>query len=105
MSEFVPVAKLAALKQETGHTVEVKGRLIALFLKDGVVHAMDDICPHMGASLGSGSVHDGIVICPWHGWRFRVTDGKWADAPKSGTAVPCYEVKVAGDDILLNVHW
>ena len=75
MDAFVPVARRADLKETTGHVVELKGRLIALFLVDGAVHAMDDACPHMGASLGAGYVEGGIVICPWHSWRFRVTDG------------------------------
>ena len=48
--------------------------------------AIDDVCPHMGASLSGGYVEDGIVTCPWHAWRFRLTDGTWADNPRSRSA-------------------
>ena len=30
-------------------------------------------CPHLGADLGTGSVHDGVLYCPWHGLAL---DGK-----------------------------
>jgi nitrite reductase (NADH) small subunit/3-phenylpropionate/trans-cinnamate dioxygenase ferredoxin subunit len=36
----------------------------------------------MGASLSGGHVEDGCVTCPWHAWRFRLTDGAWADNPR-----------------------
>ena len=90
---------------DTGFTVEVKGRLLALFLLDGKPCAIDDSCPHMGASLGDGSVHDGIVMCPWHAWRFRLSDGVWADAPKSGQKVNCYAAKVEEGKVLVEVDW
>lgn len=105
MPNYVAVAKLSDLKEETGHTVEVRGRLVALFLDQGVVHATDDICPHMGASLGSGSVCEGIVMCPWHGWRFRIADGAWADAPNAGGGVAHYDAKVEDGTVYLDVAW
>lgn len=105
MAEFVTVAKTADLSDDAGHVVEVKGRLIALFGTDGGVHAIDDCCPHMGASLATGHVSDGVVTCPWHAWRFRITDGIWADAPDSGTRVNAYRAEVRGDRVLLEVTW
>lgn len=105
MSAYVAVAKLADLEPDQGTTIQVKGRLIALFLLDGQVQAIDDCCPHMGASLATGYVCDGVVMCPWHAWRFRISDGLWVDAPSSGTKVKTYAVKVEGEDVLLDVDW
>jgi nitrite reductase (NADH) small subunit/3-phenylpropionate/trans-cinnamate dioxygenase ferredoxin subunit len=51
----------------------------------------------MGASLSAGDVTDGVVTCPWHAWRFRVTDGTWCDNPRLKTDV--FEVRVVGDEI------
>lgn len=103
MGEVVPVAKRSDLRTDTGCTVEVKGRLIALFLYDSKVYAIDDSCPHMGGPLGEGIVCDGVVTCPWHAWRFRVTDGVWVNAPN--TKVQTYSVTENGDDVLLEVNW
>jgi nitrite reductase (NADH) small subunit/3-phenylpropionate/trans-cinnamate dioxygenase ferredoxin subunit len=51
----------------------------------------------MGASLSGGYIEKGVVTCPWHGWRFRVNDGVWADNPRIKTG--CYQVRVVGDDV------
>lgn len=105
MSQYQEVAKFSDLKPDGGHMVEVKGRLLALFLVNGQPHAIDDACPHMGASLASGYVEDAVVTCPWHAWRFCVTDGVWADAPKSGTKVRSYRAKVEGNAVFVDVDW
>ena len=101
MSEFHTVCKFHDLKTGEGKTVAVGPKLVALFLIDGVVHAIDDTCPHMGASLSGGYVESGIVTCPWHAWRFRLSDGAWADAPR--VKIGCYEVRVEGGQVQVRV--
>ena len=71
------------------------GRKVGAVLRE--VFAIDDVCPHMGASLSSGYVEDGIVTCPWHAWRFRLKDGVWADNPR--LKVGCYQVRIVEDDV------
>lgn len=98
MSEFQTVAKVSSLPPGQGTTVEVEGKLLALFHHDGEFYAIDDMCPHQGASLGAGHLDDeGAVTCPWHAWRFRVCDGTWCDNPR--LKVDTYEVRVDGDEI------
>ena len=96
--QFVTVAKVSEIPVGKGGSYQVGDRLVAIFNHQGQYHAIDDICPHMGASLGSGYLdEDGAVMCPWHAWRFRVCDGKWADNPRLG--VDTFEVRVVGDEI------
>ena len=97
MSEFQTVCKLNDLREGEGKTVPVGRKMIAVFLVKGQPFAIDDCCPHMGASLSGGYVEDGIVTCPWHAWRFRVTDGVWADNPR--IKIGCYATRVVGDDV------
>ena len=73
------------------------GRMVAVFFVDETYHAIDDFCPHMGASLAAGAVENGEVMCPWHAWRFKICDGTWCDNPK--IAVDSFEVRVGGDEI------
>lgn len=101
MGEFHSVCKLSELKEGQGKTVAIGPKLIALFLVDGKVNAIDDTCPHMGASLSGGHVEDNIVTCPWHAWRFRVTDGTWADNPR--IKIGCHQVQVVGDDVQVQI--
>lgn len=45
-------------------------------------HAIDAYCPHMGANLAAGGVVEGdCLTCPFHGWRFRGSDGKCTKIP------------------------
>lgn len=97
MSEFHTVCKIQELREGEGKTVAVGRKLVAVFLVNGAPFAIDDCCPHMGASLSGGHVEDGIVTCPWHAWRFRVTDGTWADNPR--IKIGCHSVRVVGDDV------
>ena len=97
MAEFFTVCKVSELAEGLGRTVYVAEKAIALFLVEGQIHAIDDTCPHMGASLGSGFVEGGTVTCPWHFWRFRLRDGAWADNPRLG--ISCYPVRVVGGDV------
>ena len=36
----------------------------------GAASLMRRHCPHMGASLADGRIVDGLLQCPFHGWRF-----------------------------------
>jgi nitrite reductase (NADH) small subunit/3-phenylpropionate/trans-cinnamate dioxygenase ferredoxin subunit len=104
MAEFVPVARIAELKPGVGRAVEVKSRLLALFLIDDRVHAIDDTCPHMGGPLSEGGLTGTVVMCPWHAWRFDVCDGTWVDTNKPN-GVGCYETKIENGDVLIHVNW
>ena len=101
MSEFHPVCKVQDVPEGEGKTVTVGRKLIAVFRDGGQFYAIDDLCPHMGASLSGGFVEAGVVGCPWHGWRFRLKDGVWADNPR--LKVGCYPVQVVGDEIQVQV--
>lgn len=101
MAEFKNVCKVGDLADGEGKTVGVGNKLLAVFHYQGQFFAIDDMCPHMGASLSGGYVQDGNVICPWHAWRFRLNDGAWADNPKVKTG--CYPVRVEGDNVQVQV--
>jgi nitrite reductase (NADH) small subunit/3-phenylpropionate/trans-cinnamate dioxygenase ferredoxin subunit len=97
MADFQTVCKAGDIAEGEGKTVQVGKKLIALFRADGQFYAIDDVCPHMGASLAGGYLEKGIVTCPWHAWRFRITDGAWADNPR--IKIGCYQVRVEGEDV------
>jgi nitrite reductase (NADH) small subunit/3-phenylpropionate/trans-cinnamate dioxygenase ferredoxin subunit len=101
MAEFKTVCRVGDLPEGEGKTVTVGGKLIAVFRTGATFHAIDDMCPHMGASLAGGYVEDGIVTCPWHAWRFRLSDGAWADNKR--IKIGCYAVRIAGDEVQVEV--
>ncbi|MGI9539385.1 MAG: thiamine pyrophosphate-dependent enzyme [Miltoncostaeaceae bacterium] len=51
-------------------------RSLALTHHDGVVTALDNRCPHQGGPLGEGSIENGWLRCPWHGWDYHPCTGE-----------------------------
>ena len=97
MSEFTTVAKVGEIPVGEGKAFAVNGRMVALFNDAGKYYAIDDFCPHMGASLAGGHMANGIVACPWHAWRFCIQDGTWCDNPK--IKIDAFEVRLEGEEI------
>src|SRR5262245_35144223 len=99
MAEFQTVCRVSELADGESTVVSVNGKLVALFCQGGQYYAIDDVCPHMGASLSDGHVENGVVTCPWHAWRFRLSDGIWADNPRGKLGVGCYAVRAVQDEV------
>src|SRR5947207_7675178 len=100
-ADFVMVAKVGDIAEGQGQAFAVNGRMVAVFNEGGNYFAIDDFCPHMGASLAGGYLEGGEVTCPWHAWRFCIHDGRWLDNPK--VKVDAFEVRVMGDQIEVRV--
>ncbi len=101
MTEFKTIATVGSIPEGAGQAFAVNGRNVAVFCDGGEYFAIDDACPHMGASLASGPVEEGIVACPWHAWRFCIRKGTWCDNPK--IAIDSFELRVEGEDIQVKV--
>ena len=103
MQEFQTVARVGDIPEGQGRSFAVNGTMVGVFLSQGRYLAINDFCPHMGASLADGHVEDDAVMCPWHAWRFSLTDGTWLDNSKSKIKSACYEVRIEGDAIQVSV--
>ena len=38
-------------------------------------------CVHQGLTLDGGMMDDGVIICPWHGFKFEASSGECISAP------------------------
>ena len=103
ISEFQTVARVGDIPAGEGRAFPVNGTMVAVFCVNGEYTAVNDFCPHMGASLASGYVEDGAVTCPWHAWRFCVRDGTWLDNPNGKVKTNCYELRIVGEEIQVRV--
>ena len=101
MPRFVKMATLGEIPVGRAKEVEFEGRVYALFNVNGQIAAIDGICPHQGGPLADGVLVGAAVTCPWHGWQFDVLTGKSPLGPRIQQT--CYEVKLAGTDILVAV--
>ncbi len=73
-----------------------------LYLVDGTVYAIGNLCTHEFALLTEGFVEGDAIECPLHQARFSIKTGKVLSEP-ADTDVPSYPVKVDGDDIYVGV--
>lgn len=101
MQQFHAVARVHEIPEGEGRAFSICGRVVAVFNDRGAFRAIDDTCPHAGASLAQGTLVEGTVMCAWHGWRFHLCDGSWADYSKIKIRV--YPVRVVGDEIQVEV--
>ena len=56
--------------------VSCGGTTVAITHYEGEYAALDNACPHQGGPLGEGSIEDGLLRCPWHGWDFDPLSGE-----------------------------
>jgi Ferredoxin subunits of nitrite reductase and ring-hydroxylating dioxygenases len=97
---------------------------------DGKIYAVSDRCGHMNARLSMGRLQGTTVICPLHASQFDVTTGKnirepvltaipgaekvpelkkYAErtekliAPVKTYDLPTFQVKIEGENILVNI--
>lgn len=98
---YVTVAQVGDIPEGQGRAFPIGKRMVAVFLSEGEYYAIDDFCPHQGASLAEGYIDGCAVACPWHHWRFSIEDGTWLDNPKIG--VDKFDVRLSGSNIQVHV--
>jgi nitrite reductase/ring-hydroxylating ferredoxin subunit/uncharacterized membrane protein len=105
--DWTDAASSADVQEGRPHRVEVKGQQIALVRSGGTVHALSAVCGHWGGPLDEGALvdagGDGCVECPWHGSRFRLSDGAVKRGPAT-TPQLSYDVRTAGDRLQVRVR-
>ena len=93
------VCALVDLPPGSVRTTDVAGRSVGVLNVEGDLYALRNVCPHHGAPLCSGrvtgtmrspaveqyrydsDVPDRVLRCPWHGYEFRLDDGRSITAP------------------------
>jgi thiamine pyrophosphate-dependent acetolactate synthase large subunit-like protein/nitrite reductase/ring-hydroxylating ferredoxin subunit len=96
------VVGLEELPEGRVRTVVAGSRSIALTHHDGRYGALDNRCPHQGGPLGEGSIENGLLRCPWHGYDYCPLTGSppgaFVDEATS------YAVEVREDGVYVGVE-
>lgn len=101
MEGFQVVATTDEIPVGEGRSFELSGRAVAVFHHPEGWYAIDDLCPHMGASLATGHLQGSAVSCPWHGWSFDIRSGAWCDNPRIRTDT--FPVRIVDGQVLVCV--
>jgi nitrite reductase/ring-hydroxylating ferredoxin subunit len=102
--------------------VQVGRAEIAVIRKGGHYYAYENVCPHQGGPacegvmmpairdvIGAGGIYRGQqfdeaemhIVCPWHGYEFRLSDGRHAVA--SGLGLRRFEAFVRDGSVYVRV--
>lgn len=94
----LPEGRVKTVNIEAG----AREKSICLTHHEGRYSALDNHCPHQGGPLGEGSIENGWLRCPWHGWEFCPHTGgsPGGHDDKSST----YPVEVRDDGIYVGLE-
>ena len=99
---WMRVAGIDELEEGRVKTVLAGHRSLALTRCDGRYGALDNHCPHQGGPLGEGSIENGLLRCPWHGYDYDPLTGSppppFSDAPES------FPVEVRDDGVYVQIR-
>ena len=79
--EYYPVVSLDDLTSGQRIFIEVDDMTIVIFNIAGGVYAIEDRCTHDNGPLGEGEIEGFEIICPRHGARFDIRDGRALTLP------------------------
>lgn len=64
---------------------------------NGQIAVLNNTCPHQEGPLGEGTIEEGRIVCPWHGWSFDPKTGAEKLNPSEHATV--YESRVEGGEL------
>lgn len=100
--EFLQVIAINDLPTGERIVIESDNHPIVLFNISGNIYAIDDICTHDEGSLNEGELDGFQIVCPRHGARFDVRNGKVAALPAFQDIVS-YPVRVVDGFIEIGI--
>ncbi|GGU51521.1 (2Fe-2S)-binding protein [Pseudomonas laurentiana] len=96
----VPLAKVPARGSRVLLTFENKS--LALFNVADQFYAIDDSCPHQGASLCAGRLEGRVIQCCAHGLRFDLASGYLLNSTQ--LKVARYPVERQGEELFIVIE-
>ena len=81
--------------------VQVGDRSIGVFHHGGKWYALRNYCLHRGGPVATGSLEGNTLTCPWHGYQYDVTTGKFLLDP--GVGLDTFSVEVSDGKVHLRI--
>jgi nitrite reductase/ring-hydroxylating ferredoxin subunit len=66
---------------------------LAIFLVDGKLHCVSNICPHRHArDLHRGFIQNENLVCPLHGWTYNINTGLNVNSKQGRACLTIYSI-------------
>ncbi len=100
--KWYKVAEPGELNENRVITVAAANKSFALSKFEAKYCALENKCPHQGGPLGEGSIEEGWLRCPWHGYEYHPCTGR----PPEGLedAVQTFPVEVRNDGVYIGIE-
>lgn len=105
-SKWTAVARSSDLRKRP-LALTIDGVPLVIFRSGDEISCLTDRCPHRSAPLSGGTVVDGAIQCPYHGWRYNgagqcvAVPGHLGDLPRS--FIPRHAVREADGLIFVSL--
>jgi len=99
--EDTVVADAADIPDGERLIVQVGDRSIGVFHHGGKWYALLNYCLHRGGPVATGSLEGDTLTCPWHGYQYDVTTGKFLLDP--GVGLDRFSVEVSDGKVHLRI--
>ena len=102
MNDYHFICKTEDLEDSKGQRFYINDTDIAVFKVEKKVYVLGNVCPHQNSpAIYDGFIHEGCVICPLHGWKFNLSDGR-KDSGNRG--LESYDTKILNGKIYAKVY-
>lgn len=89
------------LQENRVMTVNAGHTQVCLTHYKGQFNAITNKCPHQGGPLGEGSIENGLLRCPWHGWDFNPCGG---DSDGFEDGLQKYDLKIEEEAVYVGLE-
>ncbi|MFZ2098528.1 MAG: non-heme iron oxygenase ferredoxin subunit [Anaerolineales bacterium] len=96
--EFIPIGSVEELKEGGRLFIEIDGLPVVVLSIAGQYYAIADVCSHDDGPVGEGALEGFEIICPRHGARFDVRNGKVLALP-AFVDIPSYPIRIISGQI------
>ena len=96
------VTSLAEIPEHGVLDLKLEGHKLLLSRHGEAVQCFHNACSHLGVPIDGGECEDGVLTCPYHGFRFELNTGNCLTAP----AVPLrpYPVRVSSGQVFVQLE-
>jgi Fe-S cluster biogenesis protein NfuA/nitrite reductase/ring-hydroxylating ferredoxin subunit len=81
-SNWTHALKLSQLQSGVIKALELNGYSLILTLLGDKVVCYQNSCAHLGMPIDMGNFENGIITCPYHGFKFAIDSGECLTAPE-----------------------
>ena len=107
-AEYIFVCNENELEESEGKRFYLNDTDIAIFKIGKKIFAVSNVCPHQQATkIYEGFIEDECVVCPLHGWKFILKNGKLESGSRGLDTYPVktFEGKIYAKVVKKQLNW